>query len=271
VGHEPPARPAAADVDAELALLTRSVRAAGERALGYFRTNVRQWAKPDGSPVSDADIAVDEALSAALRSARPHHGWISEELGGVAGSGRAFVVDPIDGTRAFLAGEEGWTVVAAVVEAGRPLAAAIYRPVRDELYAASLGAGAFRNGERLGTSGRSALAGATVAMPGGLFREAGLKDAGVKRAGWVPSLALRLARVARGMPDAVITKAGPHHWDLAAADLIVHEAGGTITGLAGSVLQYDAIETRHGPVVAGPPALAEALRNRAAGHFAGAA
>lgn len=256
------------DARRDLALLTDAVREAGRRALSFSRGHVRRWTKADGTPVSEADVAVDEALSAALRAARPSYGWVSEEIGGAPSSARAFVVDPIDGTRAFLAGEDGWTVVAAVVEAGRPRAAAVYRPVRDQLYAAVLGGGATLNGVPLAVSPQAALSGAKVAMPRGLFDEAGFRGAGVRRGGWISSLALRLCRVAAGSPDAVVTRSGPHHWDLAAADLVLHEAGGRLTTLSGDAPRYDTARTAHGPVVGGSSALAEALRRMAAGHGA---
>jgi myo-inositol-1(or 4)-monophosphatase len=262
--------PGGADDDAlrDLALLTDAVARAGERAFGLQGKPLKQWTKPDGSPVSEADVAVDEALADLLRAQRPDYGWISEELGGAVSSGRSFVVDPIDGTRAFLRGEDQWSVVAAVIEAGRPMAAAVCRPARGEIYTAVRGGGATRNGSPIAVSSRTALAGATVAMPGALWRDAGFRDAGVKRGGWISSLALRLCRVARGAPDAVVTKPGPHHWDLAAADLIIHEAGGNLTTLAGGLPRYDRGESRHGQVVAGPAALAETLRQMAAPHEA---
>lgn len=265
MGAEAPAEAALED----LGLLIEAVRAAGERALGFYGTAVRRWEKGDGSPVSEADIAVDEALSSALRGARPSYGWVSEELGGAPSSARAFVVDPIDGTRAFLSGDDGWSVVAAVVEGGRPVASVVYRPTRRELYAAVRGGGATRNGVPITTSGRARLDGATVAMPSALWRDAGFRDAGVKRGGWVASLALRLCRVAGGSPDAAVTKGGPHHWDLAAADLVLHEAGGHLVTFAGTVPRYDSANTAHGAVIAGPAPLAEALRRMAATHAAG--
>jgi myo-inositol-1(or 4)-monophosphatase len=252
----------------DLRLIVEAVTAAGRTAMGLFRAPVGQWLKGDGSPVSDADIAVDNVLEAALRPARPGYGWISEETAAAGVTGRAFVVDPIDGTRAFLKGEDGWTIVAAVVEEGRPLAAAIHRPARDSLYTAAVGGGAFRNGAPVTVSRRDTAKGARVAMPGALWRDGGFRAAGVRRGGWVASLALRLARVARGASDAVITKEGPHHWDLAAADLILHEAGGTLTTLTGAVPRYDAAVTRHGRIIAGPPALAERLRRMTAEHLA---
>nr|WP_255720396.1 3'(2'),5'-bisphosphate nucleotidase CysQ [Acuticoccus kalidii] len=250
-------------------VLVAAVRAGGEVARRYFGAAAERWDKADGTPVSVADLEVDRCLAEHLRGARPHYGWVSEETSAAPGvCGRAFVVDPIDGTRAFLRGETAWTVVAAVVEDGRPIAAAILRPVTGVLYCASLGGGAFRDGAPVHVTGRTRLDGAEIAAPGPLFREGGFPERGVKRAASIPSLALRLARVAEGRLDGVITKQGPHHWDLAAADLIVHEAGGTLTSLDGTRPLYDSASTAHAPIVAGPRDLAEALRRLAADYAA---
>lgn len=259
----------AAGLDSDLAVLSAAVQTAGETALSLFNAPTRTWAKADGSPVSEADLAVDAALSAALMTARPGYGLLSEEhISDTGFEARTFVIDPIDGTRAFLRGERVWSVVAAIIEGGRPVAAAILQPVNGQLYLATAGGGATRNGEPITVSQRTGLAGAQVALPGPLYREGGLGAAGVKRAAAIPSLALRLARVADARLDGVITKPGPHHWDLAAADLIVQEAGGTLTSLAGTVPRYDSFETSHAPVIAAPRSLAEALRSKAAEAFA---
>ena len=253
----------------DVSVLREAVLSAADVALSYFDTPSKSWAKADGSPVSDADLAVDAALSKALKAARPDYGLVSEEHASDTGfAERTFVIDPIDGTRAFLRGERVWSIVAAVIEGGRPVAAAILAPVTGQLYLAAAGAGATRNGEPIRVSDRADLAGAQVALPGPLFREGGLGAAGVRRAAAIPSLALRIARVADARIDGVITKPGPHHWDLAAADLIVQEAGGTLTSLNGTVPRYDTSETSHAPVIAAPRSLAEALRSKAAAAFA---
>lgn len=250
-------------------VLEESVREASALAMSLFGSGARHWEKPDGSPVSEADLAVDAALSKALHNARPHYGLLSEEHSSEPGSaGRSFVIDPIDGTRAFLGGKKVWSVVAAVIEDGRPVAAAVMEPVSDTLYTARRGGGAHRNGALIGVSHRSVLDGAAVAMPGPIFREGGLGAAGVHRGATVPSLALRLVRVAEARLDGVITKAGPHHWDLAAADLILQEAGGTLTDLSGAIPRYDSLDTAHPPVVAAPRSLAQRLCDKAAEAYA---
>ena len=121
------------DADAaDLALLAEAARAAGALALTFFGADPRQWTKAGKSPVSEADIAVDRLLHEHLTVARRDYGWLSEETADTPerlDKRRLFVVDPIDGTRAFLAGSPEWTVALAVVEDGRPTVGVVYAPV----------------------------------------------------------------------------------------------------------------------------------------------
>lgn len=238
-----------------------AVTQAGAVAMAHFGQPVRQWEKADGSLVSAADFAANDVLVTALGGARPSYGIISEESGGEhrGASPRTFLIDPIDGTRGFLRGERYWSVVAAVIEGGRPVAGAVFEPVRERLFSAYAGGGAVCAGARLTVSRASAAAGAKIAVPASLFRDRGMKDAGIERAPVLPSLAVRLMRVAAGRYDAVVTKPGAHHWDLAAADIIVQEAGGTLVDLEGRALRYDTAETKHPSIVAAPTALAQVL------------
>jgi Archaeal fructose-1,6-bisphosphatase and related enzymes of inositol monophosphatase family len=115
----------------DLELLRSTAVAAGIIASSYFRKDVRSWTKENASPVSEADIIVDRFLAANLLQARPDYGWLSEETADNPSRldcERVFVVDPIDGTRAFLRGEDYWTVSLAVVENGVPVAGVVYAP-----------------------------------------------------------------------------------------------------------------------------------------------
>lgn len=246
----------------ELDLLDSAARAAGEVALGYFRKSPNVWSKSGDSPVSEADIAVDRMLAERLQGARPAYGWLSEEsedAGSRLNAARSFIVDPIDGTRDFIAGGDAWTIPLALVEAGRPVAAVIYAPARQEMYRALRGGGATLNGEALRVSGRSTLHGARIAGPRRLFRPP-LIPAGVDvTVRFYASLAYRLALVSSGRLDGAAVKAFAHDWDLAAADLLVSEAGGALAGLDGSVIRYDRHETIHPPIVAATPGLIDEL------------
>jgi myo-inositol-1(or 4)-monophosphatase len=228
-----------------------AVREAGQIALKYFRGSIKSWTKGHDSPVSEADIAVDEFLRARL--SREGFGWLSEESQDDRTrltAERLFIVDPIDGTRSYLAGREDWSIVAAVVDKGRPVAAAVYVPVDDELYLAAQGKGATRNGSRIGTTGGTALAGARIAGPKSMLDRLTSIDPETIHEPKIHSLALRMTRVAEGRIDAAFASINAYDWDLAAADLLVHEAGGAMTNLTGEALVYNLHDPVHGAILA---------------------
>lgn len=228
-----------------------AVREAGQIALKYFRGSIKSWTKGHDSPVSEADIAVDEFLRARL--SREGFGWLSEESQDDRTrltAERLFIVDPIDGTRSYLAGREDWSIVAAVVDKGRPVAAAVYVPVDDELYLAAQGEGATRNGSRIGTTGGTALAGARIAGPKSMLDRLTSIDPETIHEPKIHSLALRMTRVAEGRIDAAFASINAYDWDLAAADLLVHEAGGAMTNLTGEALVYNLHDPVHGAILA---------------------
>jgi myo-inositol-1(or 4)-monophosphatase len=231
----------------------------------FFRRNPSTWAKAGGSPVTEADMAVDAFLRTRLLAERPHYGWLSEETtDDPARRERAhvFVVDPIDGTRGFIQGDDRWCVSLAVVREGRPVVAALYAPARDTFFTASAGEGAWLRGQRLSVSAASRLAGARMAGPRGWLKSAKLQDAGADIQPHVPSLAYRLACVADGSFDAAFASPRANDWDLAASDLLVHEAGGRLTDLDGAAPLYNRDTTRHGVLAAGNAALLPQLLAR---------
>lgn len=247
----------------DVALLTLAAQEAGEIAMRWFRRDPQVWHKDGGSPVSEADLAVDRHLKERLTAARPDYGWLSEETA----DGperldriRVFVVDPIDGTRAFVGGDEGWTVSLAVVEAGRPIVAALMQPATGLLWQAASGGGVRRNGELVGASDRTDLAGARVSGPPKLLDRTVMKEAGFASRQVVPSLALRIAHVADGRLDIAYGSGNAHDWDLAAADLLVQEAGGRLSVPSGEILAYNRAVPRHPALVAAAPGLFDAAR-----------
>jgi myo-inositol-1(or 4)-monophosphatase len=258
----------AADLAQVAARLTASVREAGLLARSMFGTPINNWTKGESSPVSDADIAVDRLLYERLAGDGSGFAWLSEES--VDDPARlaaryVWIVDPIDGTRAYLAGQPDWAVSAALVENGRPIVACLYAPVTDEFFAAIVGQGATRNNAAIAATPGTSLAQARVAGPKSfLERLAGSAPpfAVVPR---TRSLALRLARVAQGEYDVAIAGVDSHDWDLAAADLLVHEAGGALTAIGGGTVIYNVPVLRHGMLVAAGrdrhAALVELLRD----------
>ncbi len=239
------------------------MREAGELAVTTSRGEYKRWTKGhDNSPVSDADIAVNDFLRERLSALVPEAGWLSEETedhppGRTQPS--AWIVDPIDGTRAFLIGRADWTVSVALVENGRPRLAALYAPVTDEMFVAGSGKGTTLNGAPVRVSAGDTLKNASLAGPKRyLDRLAGLWP-GVEARPKIHSLALRLSRVAQGTLDAAFASPGSHDWDLAAADLLLHEAGGLLTDFNGKPLQFNRPHTVHGALIAAGPARHAAL------------
>lgn len=251
-------------LDLDLRLLEDAAHKAGELALSYFGCDPETWFKGNNrSPVSEADLAVDRLLAEELRGARPDYGWLSEETAddkSRLGCERTFIVDPIDGTRAFLAGGDEWTVSLAVVEQGRPTAGVVFCPRRNELFAARAGGGTTLNGEKISVSPKQSVEGATLSGPHSIVANKDVMAAGFSGTEILRSLAYRLAIVAAGRVDVGAARGGPSDWDLAAADLLVQEAGGRLTDLSGRNLVYNRTKTGHPGLIAAPEALIEPVR-----------
>ena len=231
--------------------LAAAVREAGALALKSFQAPVKSWLKHGHSPVSEVDIAVDVLLRARLEAVGLGCGWLSEETEddpARLAANLVWIVDPIDGTRAFLAGLPDWSISIALVEAGRPILAAIYAPVTDELFLASASGGATHNDRPIAATAGDSLARARVAGPE--RRIARLAGLGITPTPKIHSLALRIARVAQGRLDVALAGPDGNDWDLAAADLLVHEANGALTTVASEVLVYNRATPKHGALIA---------------------
>ena len=237
----------------DLALITDLATRGGAIAMDYFGDDPKVWMKEGQSPVSEADFAVDAFLKQELLAARPAYGWLSEETAddedGRIGRERTFVVDPIDGTRGFLAGSKQWCVSIGIVEGGRPIAGVLFCPALAETYTAKPGGGAWLNGRAL-VCGKPAQT-LRVTGPRGLQTKVlNALDGQVERVPYVPSLAYRIAMVAAGHVDLGLARSGPKDWDLVAADLILHEAGGRLTTLDGALPIYNRKVTSHPHLIA---------------------
>lgn len=260
-GPEPAIAGADADagrLDDDLVLLTRAAVEAGRLARRFWGRAVEVRDKDDGQgPVSEADLAVDALLRARLTGARPAYGWLSEESADDPvrhTAARSFVVDPIDGTRSFLARERVWAHALAVVEAGRVVAGVVHLPMLQRTYAARAGGGATMNGGPIRAGRRTDLAGAEV-LTNAASLDPALWPGGVPPVtrAFRPSLAYRLCLVAEGRYDAMLTLRPAWEWDVAAGALIAVEAGACVTDRNGHAPVFNA---RHpatdGLIVAGP-------------------
>jgi myo-inositol-1(or 4)-monophosphatase len=243
----------------DLSLLAGAVRAsveeAGRIALHYFRRDHARWEKGPGQVVTEADIAVDRYLREDLGKLLPEAGWLSEETaddGSRLTCPLVWVVDPIDGTRSFAEGKPEFTVCVALLEESRPKVGFVLNPATGELFQAMAGDGAFLAGEPIRASSRDTLAGAHIGLSSTERRRgelaARLPQAQVIAIG---SLAYKLVLIAAGRLDGYISLRRSKDWDLAAADLILHEAGAVMTDAGGMPIAYDQPEpSRRGLVAA---------------------
>jgi myo-inositol-1(or 4)-monophosphatase len=249
----------AAGWQCDLDLIADAAKQAGAVALSFFQQSPEVWWKNEGrSPVSAADFAANETLASILMPARPEYGWLSEETDDDPvrlERETVFVVDPIDGTRGFLAGMPTWCVSVAVVRNGRPVAGVLYAPALDELYLAQVHGPALKNDVEISVSnaGEHAIQRLATAEEMLTGFEPGFRKT-VERVKHVPSLAYRLAMVADGRLEGTLVKRDSHDWDLAAADLILERAGGALVDLAGDRLIYNRPSVSHGELCGAPVA-----------------
>lgn len=249
-------------------ILIDAVRQAGEIARNYFQTDVKQWQKSKNDPVTEADLAVDALLKKALTNARQDYGWMSEEstddLSRLDRS-RVWIVDPIDGTRAFVKGRPHFTICAAMVEDGTSAVGVVYNPITDDLFDAVRGQGARRNGQTISASQTPEIENCRMLGSKDLFHHPKWKrtwpDMTIKA---MNSIALRMVLAASGEWDACMALNGKSDWDLAAADIICTEAGANCTDYKGERFTYNQETTRQSSVVVANPVLHDKLIERVA-------
>jgi myo-inositol-1(or 4)-monophosphatase len=251
-----PGADAAGRLARDFALAEAAVREAGALAHAYFHGRANSWNKADSSPVSEADYAVDRLLHDRLMAHRPSYGWLSEERPddlARLGCERVWIVDPIDGTRAFLRGRPHWVISVALASSGTPEFGILFNPIRGEFFAAIRGRGATMNGAPISASPRNRLEGCRMlATPSRLAPERWRRPWPRMEVSRLSSFAYQVALVASDRADATIAFNRIHQWDLAAADAILAEAGGRMTTHDAGVFVYNTSEPRYpGAVVAG--------------------
>lgn len=249
--------------DADLALLIEAAHVAGDIARRHFKANPEIWSKGDEGPVTEADIAIDRVLRTDLRAARPDYGWLSEETeddGARLTAERVFVIDPIDGTRAFIDGEDSFAHSIAVVEAGRPRAGVVYLPMLDRLYAAARGRGATLNGTPISVSNvRNAEDAQVLTTKGNLQPKHWPGGVPPFTRVYRPSLAYRMALVAEGRFDGMLTFRDTWEWDIAAGAILIEEAGGRVTDADDGVLRMNADPPKASGIIAAAPGVHRSL------------
>ena len=260
-------------IEADLAKAIAAAAAeAGKLALDSWQTDFRRWEKAAGSPVCDVDLAVDELLKQRLKAIDPTAGWLSEETADEPSrldQDRIWLVDPIDGTRDYVRGRPGWAISVALIERGEPSIGVLVAPAREEVWVATAGGGATRNGQPLVASGLTTLQGARVPTDS----PAKYLPPGVLSVAKPNSIALRVAMVASDEADFIATTSWGYEWDLAAAALIASEAGATVTDANGAAIRFNTPDAHIFGVLAAAPGLhpevLTLIRRWAAGVAAG--
>ncbi|PHY18952.1 3'(2'),5'-bisphosphate nucleotidase CysQ [Caulobacter sp. BP25] len=254
----------------DLDLILDAARKAGELALTARESGLKIWSKIGGSPVTDADLAVDTLLKLELKSARPDYGWLSEETADDPtrlNTRRQFVVDPIDGTVAFMKNKPWFAVSIAVVEDGRPIAGVVHAPALSETYAATLEGPATLNGAAIAPSATDQLLGAAMLGDAKMFAHPAWREPWPQmRIESRNSIAYRMCLVASGAFDAAVALSPKSEWDLAAADLIVRRAGATLSDHKGNDFAYNRPVPQVPSLVCANQALAPLILNRV-GHI----
>ena len=259
----------AADNSADLDLVTRAAREAGAIAKAAFGSKPKTWEKSKGNPVTEVDLAVNVKLNELLLGARPGYGWLSEESADDPerlNKQRVFVIDPIDGTLAFIKNKPEFTVCVAVVDDGHPVSAVIFNPMTDEMFAAVEGGRATLNGEPISVSSTSVLEGSSMLVAKDVIgHPAWPQPWPAMNVANRSSIAYRMALVACGQFDSMMSLSSKHEWDIAAGDLIVRAAGGLVTSHTGAGLRYNQPVPNLRSVICAGPAMHAAILERVQG------
>jgi myo-inositol-1(or 4)-monophosphatase len=282
------------DVAADLGLMIAAARRAGDVIMRYFGTELSVRDKGEDQPVTRADLEADALLRAELLGARPGYGWLSEETPDAPdrlGRRRVWIVDPLDGTRSFIAGRPEFAVSVGLVEAGAVVAGVVFNPARGELYHAVRGGGAFLDEpgaqprrlrvtaggapEPLAAAGpQSMIAAPGTAAGGGACTllasrsEIRAGDFDLLGDGWavqpLGSTAYKMAWVAAGRAEAFLSRGPKSEWDVCAGTLIVTEAGGRVTDVAGAEPDFNRAGTDLAGMLATNGTVHEILLRRSA-------
>lgn len=233
-------------------LVRDAVCQAGQAILRIGVKTCEKGQSIDRTVVTEADLEADRILQKMLLHERDDYGWLSEESKGADrfNCKRVWIVDPMDGTREYVLGNPEFVVSVALVEDGQVILAAIYNPSTGDLYDAVLGEGACLNGQPITSNhvlkGKPVVEVSSSDIEKGRFSgyESYLK---LRPCG---SIAYKLARLAAGMADSALSITPKNEWDIAAGVLLVTEAGGKVTDLAGEPYAFNQIDTLVNGVIA---------------------
>ena len=243
----------------ECEVAVRAAREAGAIVRRYYEGVVEAHEKRPDNPVTAADLEANTHIRTVLAHAFPGDGWLSEETADSSerlARRRVWVVDPLDGTKEFIQHIPEFCVCVTLTEAGRPVVGVEYNPAADRLYVAVRGAGTTVNGDPARVS-------RTARVPDAVVLASRSED---KRGEWdafkrlvhvrlTGSVAFKLAELATGNGDATFTLTPKNEWDICAGTLLVEEAGGRVTDLAGAPLVFNQATTLRPGMIASNGAL----------------
>lgn len=236
--------------------------------MGWWKSDPQVWEKPGQGPVTEADLAVNAMLEDRLRSARPGYGWLSEESvddGSRLDASHVFIIDPIDGTRAFIAGEPHFAHSLAVAQKGQITAAAVFLPALGQMFTAWAAGPALMNGAPIAASGAADPETARVlATKPALAPEHWRGPPPGFSRHFRASIAYRLCLLANGSYDAMLTFRPSWEWDIAAGLLICERAGAKVRDGRGHEISFNTDQARAAGVVAAAPGLIGPLLERLA-------
>jgi myo-inositol-1(or 4)-monophosphatase len=256
-------------LEADLTLLVQAAKRSGDIARAHFGNAYKKWDKDGGAgPVTEADLAVNAMLEESLQTARPNYGWLSEETADTQERQNVehlFIIDPIDGTRSFIEGSKTWAHSLAIAQHGEIIAGVVYLPMRSMMFTATRGGGAFLNGDRLSLDTAAPvtddLSGAHILATKPNMQPQHWRGGKVPQftRHHRPSLAYRLALIAEGRFDAMMTLRPSWEWDIAAGALIASEAGARVTTKNGKALKFNAPHPQLDGVLVAPEPMHQAL------------
>ena len=256
----------------ELETATRAAREAGWIIMALYGKDYRIEQKGKGDPVTTADLEANRKIHEVILGRYPEDGWLSEEDQDNAerlAASRVWVVDPIDGTKEFIAGIPQFAISLGLVVEGRPVLGIVYNPVEEKLYQAVRGHGALLNDRPIHVSSRREVRGALLLVSRSEPRRKFQSFAEVCRLEPMGSIAYRLVKVAEGEGDGTLTFRSLHEWDVCAGALIVEEAGGVVVDGSGMGLTFNQQDAVYRGIVAANEILTPALHGMLAGYFAG--
>lgn len=247
----------------ELEAAERAAREAGWVIMALYGKDYRIEEKGKGNPVTTADLEANNKIQEIILGRYPDDGWLSEEnkdnLKRLESS-RVWVVDPIDGTKEFIAGVPQFAVSIALVVDTQPVLGVVYNPVEEKLFRAMRGQGATLSNHPLQVSVRTDLRDSLLLVSRSEPRRKFQSFADLCRLESVGSIAYRLALVAGGGGDGTLTFRSVHEWDVCAGVLIVEEAGGVVLDGEGKGLVFNQRDTVRRGVVASNGILARTLQ-----------